>query len=126
MTGKLDRGTAGCYALAILEATVSQELDGDECASHALGAIFCANCLHCKLVTEREADGSQYRLRVRCNAGKWRRKGGEEKFYKYSTVIRRRLEDCDAYEPMGDLQEFLRELKRTLPVKDESYLIGQY
>ncbi|MFW5728485.1 MAG: hypothetical protein ACOCYG_02375 [Spirochaetota bacterium] len=78
------------------------------------------------MVTEREADGSQYRLRVRCNAGKWRRKGGEEKFYKYSTVIRRRLEDCDAYEPMGDLQEFLRELKRTLPVKDESYLIGQY
>jgi hypothetical protein len=27
---------------------------------------------------------------------------------------------------MGDLQEFLRELKRTLPVKDETYLIGQY
>ncbi len=109
-----------------LEGVVPQDLDDHDCVPHGAGQVFCANCLHCKLVTEREAELGEYRLRVRCDAGKWRRKSGDEKHYKYSTVIRRRLEDCNAYEPMGDLQEFLRELKRTLPVKDETYLIGQY
>lgn len=105
---------------------MSELREDHELESHETASVFCANCLHCKLVTEREPDDKQYRLRVRCDAGKWRRKSGDEKFYKYSTVIRRRLEQCDCYEPMGDLSEFLRELKRTLPVKDETYLIGQF
>jgi hypothetical protein len=112
--------------LGILEAKVSEDNGENHSGSQTSVPIFCANCLHCKLVTEREDDGTQYRLRVRCDAGKWKRKSGEEKFYKYSTVIRRRLEVCDCYEPMGDLSEYLRELKRTLPVKDETYLIGQF
>ncbi len=84
--------------------------------------VFCANCIHCKLFTEEVSDGSsRYYLRVRCNAGKWKKKLGEEKFYKYFTVARRSYDDCDAYEPMGEVKEFLRELKKNLPIKDEIY-----
>ncbi|MBN2442393.1 MAG: hypothetical protein JXJ04_13650 [Spirochaetales bacterium] len=83
--------------------------------------IYCANCLHCKLKKIPTDSKVKYYLRVRCNAGKWRKKLGEEKFYKYFTVARRTLEICDAYEPMGDPKEFLRELKKTLPIKDELY-----
>jgi len=83
--------------------------------------IYCANCLHCKLVKIPTDNGNKYYLRVRCNAGKWRKKLGEEKFYKYFTVARRTLEICDSYEPMGEPKEFLRELKKTLPIKDEVY-----
>lgn len=84
------------------------------------GKIYCANCVHCKLV--REAQGmKQYSLRVRCDAGKWRKKLGDEKIYKYFTVARRSLDECDAYEPMGDPREFIRDLKKTLPIKDEIY-----
>ena len=64
--------------------------------------VYCANCEHCKLFTEAVGDGSRYFLRVRCDAGKWRKKLGEEKYYKYFTVARRSFDDCDAYEPMGD------------------------
>jgi hypothetical protein len=65
--------------------------------------------------------GGQYQLRVRCTAGKWKKKLGDEKFYKYFTVARRSLDECDSYEPMGDSKEFLRELRRSLPIKDETY-----
>jgi hypothetical protein len=51
----------------------------------------------------------------------WKKKLGEEKIYKYFTVARRAMEHCPAYEPMGDPREFLRELKKTLPIKDEIY-----
>lgn len=83
--------------------------------------IFCANCINCKLVRSPAVDGEQYFLRVRCNAGKWRKKLGGEKVYKYFTVARRSLDECDAYEPMGDAREFIRELKKSLPIKDEAY-----
>lgn len=83
--------------------------------------IFCANCIHCKLVRDQRGVGEQYYLRVRCAAGKWRKKLGEEKIYKYFTVARRSLDYCDSYEPMGDPKEFIRELKKTLPIKDEVY-----
>jgi len=49
------------------------------------GKIYCANCIHCKLVPS-PAGGGRYYLRVRCEAGKWRKKLGEEKIYKYFTV----------------------------------------
>ena len=83
--------------------------------------IYCANCSNCKLVRDQYGSGDQYYLRVRCAAGKWRKKLGEEKIYKYFTVARRSLDSCECYEPMGDPKEFIRELKKTLPIKDEVY-----
>jgi hypothetical protein len=87
----------------------------------SLKKVYCANCTHCKLVRISAGNGSQYYLRVRCDAGKWRKKLGEEKVYKYFTVARRTLDICNAYEPMGDVKEFLKELKKNLPIKDEIY-----
>lgn len=83
--------------------------------------IYCANCIHCKLVRTNAGTGNQYYLRVRCAAGKWRKKLGDEKIYKYFTVARRSIEECDAYVPMGNAKEFIKELKKTLPIKDEIY-----
>ncbi len=83
--------------------------------------VYCANCIHCKLIKIAVGDGRQYNLRVRCDAGKWRKKLGEEKVYKYFTVIRRTVEQCECYEPMGDVELFLKELKKNLPIKDEIY-----
>ena len=85
------------------------------------GRIYCANCSNCKLVRAAAASGGQYVLRVRCIAGKWRKRLGTEKLYKYFTVARRAIEDCDRYEPMGDSREYLRELKKSLPIRDEAY-----
>ena len=85
--------------------------------------IYCANCVHCKPVKVPMGDGGQYGLRVRCDAGKWRKKLGEEKVYKYFTVVRRTLEQCETYEPMGEAEVFLKELKKNLPIKDEIYSI---
>ena len=83
--------------------------------------VFCANCTHCKLVRTPAGNGSQYYLRVRCDAGLWKKKLGEEKVYKYFTVARRTIETCPMYEPMGDAREYLKELKKNLPIKDEIY-----
>lgn len=83
--------------------------------------IYCANCVNCKLVRSSAGSSGQYQLRVRCDAGKWRKKLGEEKIYKYFTVARRSLDECDTYEPMGDPKEYIKELKKTLPIKDEVY-----
>jgi hypothetical protein len=83
--------------------------------------VYCANCIHCKVIKIPMGNSSQYGLRVRCDAGKWRKKLGEEKVYKYFTVIRRTLDECDAYEPMGEVEFFLKELKKNLPIKDEIY-----
>ncbi len=83
--------------------------------------IYCANCSHCKLVTSPSGKADQFYLRVKCAAGKWRKKLGEEKIHKYFTVTRRSIDYCDSYEPMGDPQEFIRDLKKELPSKDETY-----
>lgn len=83
--------------------------------------VYCANCIHCKVIKIPMGNSSQYGLRVRCDAGKWRKKLGEEKVYKYFTVIRRTLDECDTYEPMGEVEFFLKELKKNLPIKDEIY-----
>lgn len=86
------------------------------------GKIYCANCIHCKLVRDPSSGSlGQYYLRVKCEAGKWRKKLGEEKVYKYFTVARRSPDRCDAYEPMGDPKDFIKELKKNLPIKDEAY-----
>jgi hypothetical protein len=83
--------------------------------------IYCANCIHCKLFRSPKGNANEYGLRVRCAAGKWRKKLGEEKVYKYFTVIRRTLDECNAYVPMGEAQTFLKDLRRNLPIKDETY-----
>lgn len=82
--------------------------------------VYCANCKHCKLVRTVTNDG-KYLLRVRCSKGKWKKKLGEEKMYRYCTVIRRSLDNCDSYNPMGDSRIFMRELRESLPLKDEEY-----
>jgi len=87
------------------------------------GKVYCANCEHCKIITAPTGSSGEYYLRVRCTAGKWIKKLGEEKIYKYFTVARRSLEFCDAYTPMGDAKEFIRELKKNLPIKDEVYTL---
>ncbi|MCR5698064.1 MAG: hypothetical protein K6G52_00325 [Treponemataceae bacterium] len=83
--------------------------------------IYCANCIHCKLVTAEGENHDEFYLRVRCDAGKWKKKLGEEKIHKYFTVARRSIDYCDMYEDMGDAEDFIKELRMTLPTKDESY-----
>lgn len=83
--------------------------------------VYCANCVNCKVVQQPAGANGQYQLRVRCSAGQWRKKLGEEKIYKYFTVARRSQDYCEFYEPMGDPREFIKELKKTLPIKDELY-----
>jgi len=98
---------------------VEEEYPGAE--SPAPGRIFCANCIHCKLVPAPAEEEGRYRLRVRCDSGKWRKKLGDEKIYKYFTVARRSIPSCDAYEDMGDGEEFMRDLRTALPTADELY-----
>jgi hypothetical protein len=94
------------------------------------GKIYCANCIHCKLIpSKQESPGDsggqgskeRYVLRIRCAAGKWRKKLGEEKLYKYCTITRRYQDSCEAYDAMGDTREFIRELRKTLSGRDEVY-----
>jgi hypothetical protein len=98
----------------------SRELQGFE-EDFSSDKVYCANCIHCKLIKIPIGDACQYGLRVRCDAGKWRKKLGEEKVYKYFTVIRRTVEQCSTYEPMGDAGIYLKDLKKSLPIKDEIY-----
>ena len=90
-------------------------------ADESQGRIFCANCIHCKLVPAPAASEGQYRLRVRCEMGKWRKKLGEEKIYKYFTVAQRSIAACDSYEDMGEKEEFIKDLRKVLPTSDEVY-----
>ena len=83
--------------------------------------IYCANCIHCKIIPAPAETSGFYYLRVHCDAGKWRKKLGEEKIYKYFTVARRSIASCDSYEDMGDPIDFLHDLKTTLPDHDEIY-----
>jgi hypothetical protein len=105
---------------ALSEAEAESSAEQDTLSNE--GRVFCANCIHCKLVpAPADAEGS-YRLRVRCEAGKWRKRLGEEKIYKYFTVARRSIECCDSYEDMGDAMEFIKDLRKLLPTTDELYL----
>jgi len=74
------------------------------------------------VVFKQPIEGSHtYVLRVRCSVGMWKKKSGDEKIYKYFTIVRRTMERCDNYDPMGDETSFLKELKKSLPIKDEIY-----
>jgi hypothetical protein len=98
------------------------QVDLEESAVDAsVGRVYCANCIHCKLVPSPAESEGRYRLRVRCDAGKWKKKLGEEKIYKYFTVARRSIPACSSYEDMGDSDEFIRDLRKVLPSTDETY-----
>jgi hypothetical protein len=84
--------------------------------------IYCANCEHCVVIKVPAGIGSKYLLRVKCIQNKWKKKLGEEKFYKYFTVARRIEDECGDYSPMGDnIKGYLRDLRKSLPIKDEVY-----
>ncbi|MDR1867296.1 MAG: hypothetical protein LBQ77_03390 [Treponema sp.] len=74
-----------------------------------LNKIYCANCIHCQLFSVPQEIGAE--LHVRCAAEKWKKKLGQEKKYRYSTIMRRCMDSCDCYESMGDAETFLRELR---------------
>jgi hypothetical protein len=111
--------TAELVEAEILQNTIAA---GEESEFHS-GKIYCANCIHCKLVPSKITGDGRYVLRIRCSAGKWKKKLGQEKLYKYCTITRRYLDDCDTYEEMGDTRNFIRDLKRSLPEKDELYIL---
>jgi hypothetical protein len=115
--------------LNTLEAEVPETTAQQDEEFHS-GKIYCANCIHCKLIPAKPGthgdSGGQgpedgYVLRIRCAAGKWKKKLGEEKLYKYCTITRRYQDSCEAYEAMGDGREFIRELRKTLSGRDEVY-----
>ena len=83
--------------------------------------IYCANCSYCVLFKQHVGETGSYVLRVRCNKGVWKKKSGEEKVYKYFTIIRRTTKTCTFYDPMGDEKTFIKELSKSLPIKDEIY-----
>ena len=85
------------------------------------GKIYCANCIHCVIIKIPTGTDSQYVLRVKCITKQWKKKLGEEKVYKYFTVARRTVDSCESYEPMGELKTFLKDLRKSLPIKDEVY-----
>ena len=88
--------------------------------------IYCANCRYCVLFRKSSGiDGNQYLLRVKCIKEQWRKKLGEEKMYKYFTVARRTVEKCEDYKEMGDLRSFLKALRKSVPVRDEVYIINK-
>lgn len=95
---------------------MSDELDVSE------KKIYCANCENCKVVRQALGNGGEYQLRVRCAAGQWNKKSGEEKLYKYFTLPRRSMDACAFYESMGDSKLFLKKLRANLPTKDEVYV----
>ena len=74
------------------------------------GKIYCANCFHCKLLPASE----NTILHIRCAAGKWKKKLGQEKVYKYCTITRRYFDVCGTYEDIGDTSEFIKELRKAI------------
>ncbi len=87
--------------------------------------IFCSNCKNCLVVRKSAIISNQYLLRIHCQKDKWKKKIGEIKYYKYFTAARRSIDFCNSYEPMGDDEkEYIRELRKSLPIKDEVYSYG--
>ncbi|MDR1218243.1 MAG: hypothetical protein LBK73_01385 [Treponema sp.] len=74
--------------------------------------VYCANCFYCKILAGA-ADAAAV-LRIRCMAGKWKKKLGQEKIYRYCTIGRRFQDACDSYLDMGESTAFIRELRNNL------------
>jgi hypothetical protein len=87
--------------------------------------IFCANCRHCVVVkvTVPNKPGA-YLLRLKCTQGVWQKKLGNEKLHKYFTAARRIMEECEHFDSMGDLDVFIKDLRKMLPAQDEFYKEG--
>ncbi len=83
--------------------------------------IFCANCQNCIVIKQYEVDHGKYVLRTKCVKKQWIKRSGEEKFYKYFTVARRIVEECEYYTEMGETFPYIKNLRRELPIKDEVY-----
>ncbi len=83
--------------------------------------IYCANCAHCVVHKQVIEGASSYVLRVRCSMGIWRKRSGDEKVYKYFSIVRRTQDRCQHYDTMGDEKAFIKELRKSLPIKDEIY-----
>lgn len=83
---------------------------------------YCANCSHCIVFKKPIAKGRYYVLRVRCDMGMWKKRlSKEEKIYKYYTLLKRTVDNCLYYDPMGEEESFIKDLKKTLPVQDIVY-----
>ena len=95
--------------------------DGHNSDGNQNTKIYCANCSHCVVIKQVIENIDSYVLRVKCSMGMWKKRSGEEKIYKYFTIIRRTQLECSFYDPMGDEKSFIKELKKSLPVKDEIY-----
>ena len=83
--------------------------------------FFCANCMNCIVIRHYESDPERFVLRVRCTKKQWTKRSGEEKLYKYFTVSRRTVDNCQYYNEAGDLYPYIKNLRRDLPIKDEIY-----
>jgi hypothetical protein len=83
--------------------------------------IFCANCQNCIVIRQYESEPDRYVLRVKCLKKKWVKRSGEEKLYKYFTVARRIMDDCEFYMESGELFPYIKNLRKELPIKDEIY-----
>ena len=54
--------------------------------------------------------------------GMWKKRySNEEKFYKYYTILKRRVKECPYYDPMGEEEGYIKDLKKSLPVQDIVY-----
>lgn len=109
------------HEMDVLDYVDTEEDDDD--GEFIEGKIYCANCTHCVLVKMSNGVDGQYVLRVKCLSKRWKKKLGEEKVYKYFTVARRTVDTCDNYDAMGELKGFLKDLRKSLPIKDEVYTI---
>ncbi|MDY6935420.1 MAG: hypothetical protein SVZ03_14490 [Spirochaetota bacterium] len=87
--------------------------------------IFCANCQNCIVIRQYESEPEKYVLRVKCLKKRWMKRSGEEKLYKYFTVARRVMEECEDYYESGDLYPYIKNLRKELPIKDEVYSIKE-
>ena len=83
--------------------------------------LFCANCLHCKLIHSLNRDKSTYTKKIRCKKSRWKYVSKEEKIYDYHTILNRNASNCPYYESASDndfeTKQFIRHLKKTLPPK---------
>ncbi len=87
--------------------------------------IFCANCQHCVVLKQQESEPDKYVLRVKCLKNKWLKRSGEEKLYKYFTVARRIMDDCNDYIELGEPFPYIKNLRKELPIKDEIYSLKE-
>ena len=77
--------------------------------------------MNCIVIRQYESDPERFVLRVRCTKKQWTKRSGEEKLYKYFTVSRRTVDNCQYYNEAGDLYPYIKNLRRDLPIKDEIY-----